>query len=128
MGPLVDPEAAALMERALKVIREQGGEILCGGKVLTDEKKYPGGCYVEPTLVKAKKDMPILKEETFAPILFLIEIESALRVDSGIPTVSANTPLVSPVSSRTSVSVSPVRGLETMIDTVSIPAGFSFSS
>ena len=34
-----------------------------------------GGCYVEPTLVRARPDMPILREEIFAPILYLVEFE-----------------------------------------------------
>src|SRR5204863_958789 len=35
-----------------------------------------GGCFVEPALVKARYDMPILREEIFAPILYLIEFDS----------------------------------------------------
>jgi aldehyde dehydrogenase (NAD+) len=56
------------MMRGLAKIREQGGEILFGGKHLR-------GCFVEPTLVRSRPEMPILKEEIFAPILHLIEFE-----------------------------------------------------
>ena len=69
MGPLIDRAAVENMMRALSTIREQGGEILFGGNEL-------GGCFVEPTLVKARPDMPILQEEVFAPILYLIEFDS----------------------------------------------------
>jgi aldehyde dehydrogenase (NAD+) len=68
MGPLIDPSGVANMTRGLERIREQGGEILYGGNRLN-------GCFVEPTLVKAHPHMPILKEEIFAPILYLIEFE-----------------------------------------------------
>ena len=70
--------------RGLEIIREQGGEVLCGGRKLD----RPGGCYVEPTLVKADPSMPILKEEIFAPILYLIEfdqLEEALAWHNDVP-------------------------------------------
>jgi aldehyde dehydrogenase (NAD+) len=68
MGPLVNRRAIADMMEGLERVRAQGGEILYGGHEI-------GGCYVEPTLVRARPDMPILKEEIFAPILYLIEFE-----------------------------------------------------
>ncbi|HUO32517.1 MAG TPA: aldehyde dehydrogenase family protein, partial [Bryobacteraceae bacterium] len=57
------------MMAGLETIRQQGGEILHGGARL-------GGCFVEPVLVKAKPDMPILREEIFAPILYLLEFDN----------------------------------------------------
>jgi aldehyde dehydrogenase (NAD+) len=72
MGPLIDRDAVENMMRALDTIREQGGEVLFGGKRLG----ALGDCFVEPTLVKAHPRMAILKEETFAPILYLIEFDS----------------------------------------------------
>jgi aldehyde dehydrogenase (NAD+) len=68
MGPLVNRRAVADMMEGLERVRAQCGEILYGGHEI-------GGCYVEPTLVRARPDMPILKEEIFAPILYLIEFE-----------------------------------------------------
>ncbi len=69
MGPLIDREAVAAMLRGLERIREEGGEVLCGGRSLT-------GCFVEPTLVRARPDMPMLKEELFAPVLYLLEFDT----------------------------------------------------
>ena len=69
MGPLVNRRAVDDMMEGVRRIREQGGEILHGGdKVM--------GNYVQPTLVRARPDMPILKEEIFAPILYLVEFDS----------------------------------------------------
>jgi aldehyde dehydrogenase (NAD+) len=68
MGPLVNRRAVDDMMDGIRRIREQGGEILTGGGKIT-------GCFVEPTLVRARPDMPILKEEIFAPILYLIEFD-----------------------------------------------------
>ncbi len=81
MGPLVDRDAVDTMMHALERIRQQGGEVLYGGREL-------GGCYVEPTLVRARAKMPILQEEVFAPILYLVEyddLEQAIRWHNDVP-------------------------------------------
>src|SRR5260370_15892892 len=69
MGPLINRRAVEDMLEGLRRIRQQGGEILFGGEPLE-------GCYVQPTLVRAHPGMPILKEEIFAPILYLVEFDS----------------------------------------------------
>ncbi|MBK9165866.1 MAG: aldehyde dehydrogenase family protein [Bryobacterales bacterium] len=69
MGPLVSETAVEEMMRAMETIRGQGGEVLCGGKRLD-------GCFVEPALVRAKAAMPIVREEVFAPVLYLIEFDT----------------------------------------------------
>jgi aldehyde dehydrogenase (NAD+) len=69
MGPLIDSAAVDNMMHGLAEIREQGGEILFGGKHLH-------GCFVEPTLVRSQPHMLIVREELFAPILHLIEFET----------------------------------------------------
>lgn len=81
MGPLVNRRAVDDMMDGLRRIREQGGEILYGGRHLM-------GCHVEPALVRAKPGMPILKEEIFAPILYLVEFEhldEALHWHNDVP-------------------------------------------
>jgi aldehyde dehydrogenase (NAD+) len=83
VGPLIDADAVAIMMRALDDIRDQGGEILCGG-----EKLNTGDCYVVPTLVRSQERMPIVKEEIFAPILHLIEFErigEAIKWHNNVP-------------------------------------------
>jgi len=81
MGPLVSRDAVSDMLRGLETIQQQGGEILYGGRNL-------GGCFVEPALVRARPGMPILNEEIFAPILYLIEfnsLEEAIDRHNGVP-------------------------------------------
>jgi len=81
MGPLVNRRAVDDMMDGLRRVREQGGEVLFGGERLE-------GCYVRPALVRARADMPILKEEIFAPILYLIEfdeVEEAIRRHNDVP-------------------------------------------
>jgi len=87
MGPLIDREAVAAMEDALKTIREQGGEVLVGGDVLSGGL-YDAGAYVSPCIASATPDMPIVKEETFAPLLYMQtyrEIEEAVALHNAVP-------------------------------------------
>ncbi len=71
MGPLVDQGAVDEMMAALEAVRQQGGEVLCGGKAI------PGpGFFVEPTVCKVPHDLPMAREETFAPLLYLMEYEN----------------------------------------------------
>lgn len=84
MGPLVSREAVTAMMSALDQIRAEGGEVVHGGKPLD----YPGGCYVEPTLVRSHGGMRMLREEVFAPVLHLIEFETldeALELHNAVP-------------------------------------------
>jgi aldehyde dehydrogenase (NAD+) len=81
MGPLVSRDAVSDMLRGLETIQQQGGEILYGGRHL-------GGSFVEPALVRVKPGMPIVKEEIFAPILYLIEfdrLEDAIDQHNDVP-------------------------------------------
>jgi aldehyde dehydrogenase (NAD+) len=87
MGPLVDRGAVDDMMRALDTIREQGGKVLYGGEILSGAG-YEAGTYVTPCLCQAHPDMPILQEETFAPILYLVpfsDMEEAIRLHNGVP-------------------------------------------
>jgi len=70
MGPLVNQRAVEDHFAALETIREQGGEILCGGGRPDGE-----GHFVDPTLVKAPLDIEMAREETFAPILYVFEYD-----------------------------------------------------
>lgn len=72
MGPLVTKQAVTDMQNAVRRVREEGGEILYGGEVL-DGPAYPGGHYVKPCIAAAKNTFAIVQEETFAPILYIIE-------------------------------------------------------
>jgi aldehyde dehydrogenase (NAD+) len=83
MGPLINERAVDQMMRALDAAREQGGEVLRGGARI----ERPG-FFVEPAIVRATPDMPITHDETFAPIVYLIEVDSldeAIQVQNDVP-------------------------------------------
>lgn len=87
LGPLIDKDAVAMMQAALRHASEQGGKVIFGGEVLTGPE-YTSQCYVRPALVEAKPEMAIVQEETFAPILYLLkysgDIEHAIAVQNGV--------------------------------------------
>ena len=76
MGPLIDAHAVDRFKTSVAAAREAGGEVLAGGKVL----ERPGH-FVEPTLIRARNDWSVVQNETFAPILYLIPVDS---LDSAI--------------------------------------------
>jgi len=87
MGPLINPQAVADMQSALAIARQSGAEVLYGGEPLSGPK-YPGGCYVRPALVAARHDLPIVHEETFAPILYVMsyrDFDEALAWQNEVP-------------------------------------------
>jgi aldehyde dehydrogenase (NAD+) len=84
MGPLVNEQAVDNMMEALEMATDQGGQILTGGRRLPEK----GACFVEPTIVKMPKQTPLVCEETFAPILYLMEYETldeAIAIHNGVP-------------------------------------------
>jgi len=87
MGPLIDPKAVVSMRRALAQLKEQGGKILYGGEILSGGL-YDAGTYVTPAVCEAAATMPIIAEETFAPILYLIkyrELDEAVAAHNSVP-------------------------------------------
>jgi aldehyde dehydrogenase (NAD+) len=71
MGPLIDEKAVDAFKYGLSRAEDHSAEILFGGSRLNTP-----GHYVEPTIVRGSPHMSILKEEIFAPILFVMEFET----------------------------------------------------
>jgi aldehyde dehydrogenase (NAD+) len=87
MGPLIDRGAVAAMQAALEKLAAQGGRVLYGGEVLRGGL-FDAGTYVRPCLAEATAAMPIVSEETFAPILYVMryrELEEAIAWHNAVP-------------------------------------------
>jgi len=83
VGPLINQQAVETTKAAVEIALEQGGELLAGGH----EIEGPG-CFFEPTLVRIPADAPIVQDETFGPLMYLIEVDSlehAIAVQNGVP-------------------------------------------
>lgn len=66
MGPLINERAVKTFEQAVAAALAQGGQLICGGK-----RVHRPGSFVEPTIIGVGADLPIVREETFAPILYV---------------------------------------------------------
>ena len=86
VGPIIDAAAAESMQSALQAARSQGGKVM-GGEPIT-EHVPTGGHYVRPALVEIDPTAPIVQQETFAPILYVIrykELDVAIKIHNGVP-------------------------------------------
>ena len=82
MGPLVDSSARDSYVQAIGTIKKEGGKILYGGNIIDGD-----GFFVEPTIVQANIEMDIVKEETFAPILYIFsfdDLDSAIDMHNSV--------------------------------------------
>ncbi len=69
VGPLATERAVRQMQHAIEQALAQGGELLVGGKPRPDV----GPQFVEPAIMRMPAQTPIVQEETFAPLLYILE-------------------------------------------------------
>jgi aldehyde dehydrogenase (NAD+) len=86
VGPLIDKQAFDAMEAAFATAKKQGGTVHGGGRV--SDGVPSGGYYVRPALVEISPDAAIIRQETFAPILYFMryrELDDAIRIHNAVP-------------------------------------------
>ena len=84
MGPLVDMPALDQMFEAIEQAKAQGGQVVCGAK----RRLESGPFFVEPTIIRMPAQSEIVRQETFAPILYVMEYEQfseALAMHNAVP-------------------------------------------
>src|SRR4030095_3119926 len=87
VGPLIDEGAVKDFLGAIEKVKAQGGKILTGGKVKEGEG-YETSCYVEPCIAEVSENLPIVKHETFAPLLYIMKyktLDEAIRLHNDVP-------------------------------------------
>jgi aldehyde dehydrogenase (NAD+) len=87
VGPLITGEAFGRMEAALGQAREEGGEVVVGGARARAES-WPDAWYAEPTIVRMPAQTDVVRQETFAPILYVLayrDLEEAIALQNGVP-------------------------------------------
>ncbi|SFT83982.1 aldehyde dehydrogenase (NAD+) [Geodermatophilus amargosae] len=87
VGPLIHDAAYKAMQDALEAARQQGGEVLAGGgRRLADDA--PDAYYAEPALVRMPGQTDIVRQETFAPVLYVLPyrtLEEAVALNNDVP-------------------------------------------
>ncbi|MDQ1847330.1 aldehyde dehydrogenase family protein [Gemmobacter fulvus] len=84
IGPLVDQGARDRMLAQLDKARAEGG-IVHGGAAI---EGVPGGAYVTPALVEMPEQTETVREETFAPILYVLgydTFDEAVAIQNDVP-------------------------------------------
>ncbi len=87
IGPMIDERAVEAVMESIKKVKEQGGKIIFGGQKL-EGKGYESGCFMIPALAEVENRYPIVQEETFGPLLYLIkarDFEHALELHNDVP-------------------------------------------
>ena len=87
VGPLIDKEAVASYKAAIETGKQQGCRFLVEGEVLAGDG-FESGCYVRPCIAEADPSYPIVAQETFAPILYLLRyktLDEAIAIQNGVP-------------------------------------------
>jgi aldehyde dehydrogenase (NAD+) len=85
LGPLIDEHSFIAMQSALEQAREQGGKIFGGTRVT---EGVPAGYYVRPAVVEISHSAAVVRQETFAPILYVMTyktLDEAIAMNNNVP-------------------------------------------
>ena len=86
VGPLIDAAAFRKMTAALTQAKAQGGRVAGGERAL--DADYPNAYYVHPAIAEMPGQTPIVREETFAPILYVVkyrDLDEAIAIHNDVP-------------------------------------------
>ena len=87
VGPLIDKDAVENYKKAIDSVKEEGGNIIVEGGVLSGAG-YESGCYVKPAIAEASNDYKIVQHETFAPVLYLLRysgsVDRAIEIQNSV--------------------------------------------
>ncbi|MFM8631156.1 MAG: aldehyde dehydrogenase family protein, partial [Betaproteobacteria bacterium] len=81
-----DERAFTAMRAALTPARTEGGTIVGGERAL--EERFANAWYARPALIAMPSQTAIVKEESFAPILYVIpydRLEEAIAMNNDVP-------------------------------------------
>ncbi len=86
VGPLIDKTAFEAMQAALLRAKQAGGKVFGGERV--NVAGCEGGYYVRPALVEMPAHGDVVREETFAPILYVMryrDFNDAIAMQNDVP-------------------------------------------
>jgi aldehyde dehydrogenase (NAD+) len=85
VGPLINEAAFDRMQAAIAQAQADGGQLLVGGDRQAAEL---GGWFARPALVRMPKQTSIVRQETFAPLLYALsyrEFDEAIALHNDVP-------------------------------------------
>lgn len=88
MGPVVNFKAEENLMKAIHQVKVEGGTLIKESKKLSGEE-FHSGFYLTPSLAEVSADLPMVKEETFGPLLYLIrysgDLNEAIKIQNDVP-------------------------------------------
>jgi aldehyde dehydrogenase (NAD+) len=87
VGPLIDKKAVIAYVSAAHEVKEEGGIMLVEEEIL-EGRGFESGCYVKPCIGEVEPNFKIVKQETFAPILYIMKyktLEEAIQIQNNVP-------------------------------------------
>ncbi|WP_439558610.1 aldehyde dehydrogenase family protein, partial [Dyadobacter sp.] len=87
VGPLIDLHAVDQYNATVQKLKEAGGKFIVEPGIL-EGVDFSSGCYVRPCIAEVENSWPIVQQETFAPILYLIKyntLEEAIAMQNDVP-------------------------------------------
>jgi aldehyde dehydrogenase (NAD+) len=87
VGPLVSEESYARMRASLDRAAADGGTLVAGGERVLGEAA-PDAYYVRPAIVRMPGQTDVVREETFAPLLYVLtyrDLDAAIRLNNEVP-------------------------------------------
>jgi aldehyde dehydrogenase (NAD+) len=87
IGPLIDADSRRQMFAAIETARREG-RVLAGGTPAESPDLPDGGFYVTPAIVEMPAQTDAVREETFAPILYVLrysELAEAIALNNDVP-------------------------------------------
>ncbi len=88
VGPLIHEAARAKVERYVAIGREEGAEIVTGGRKGTGDRLKHGWFYRPTILAGVRPKHRVAREEIFGPVLSVIRcnnFEEAVTINNGVP-------------------------------------------
>ena len=84
LGPLVNERSVHAYQAAIERAQSEGGTLITGGHT----RPEIGPHFVEPTILRMPQQSPLVCEETFAPILYVMSfdaLDEAIALHNGVP-------------------------------------------
>ncbi|MDP9423725.1 MAG: aldehyde dehydrogenase family protein, partial [Pseudomonadota bacterium] len=87
VGPLIHRAAYETMDAAIAQAGSEGGKLVAGGgRALEDEA--PNAYYARPAIVRIDEQTPVVEQETFAPLLYVLpydDFDQAIAINNAVP-------------------------------------------
>jgi aldehyde dehydrogenase (NAD+) len=87
VGPLIHRAAYETMDDAIARAGSEGGKLVAGGgRALEDEA--PNAFYARPAIVRIDEQTPVVEQETFAPLLYVLpydDLDEAIAINNAVP-------------------------------------------